>query len=503
MTSIRRNIVANALGGVWIVALNLLVIPVQFRILGSEAYGMLAILAVMQLIFSVLDLGAAATLVQRIASDTTPQRRATHELFGTALAVFGTIALAAALLLAGNVTWLAGDWFRSSGLPAQVTSDSLLLIIFAALLRCPTLLCSATISGLNRLDIFNLLRAATQSLRQFGGIAVLLIRGDLVSLLWWEVAVSALEACIFFAACRRLVPGLSPLPRLSRRVVDDCWRYALGMNATFLLALLLTQTDKLAISRWLPLESLGIYHLAFSLTAWLALIQGGFNSAILPSLAADAGAGHIAQLRLRHNKITRLTVYAVTLPAMAIVFFAAEMLALWVEPATAQIAAAVAAPLAAGFLLNAAVSNCLSVAVASGNSALPLRINLAGLVLYLPVLAVLLQTFGIAGAAWAWVVLNVYYLLVMAPIVQYKLLAQPFSGWLAQIFLPHIAAGAAAFACAKLLLLAWPNSGTALVCALTLAGAVYALAGYRLLGVELRMQIAGYAQALLLAARRA
>lgn len=504
MTSIRRNILANALGGGWVIALSLLVIPVQARILGTEAYGMLGVLAMLQLAFSVLDLGAGATLIQRIATDMTPNRRATRELFGTAITVYGATALVAAVLLASNVRWLAGAWLRLSTLPVDIAANSLLLIIVIAFLRCPTLLCSATLSGLNRLDILNILRAGIQSLRQFGGIAVLLIRGDLLSLLWWEVAVSALELGVFFGTCRGLVPGLSPRPRLSRTRLRECWRYALGMNAIYLIALLLTQTDKLAISWLLPLEALGTYHLAYSMTAWIALIQGGFNSAALPSLATDSESDQKAQLRTRHNKITQLTVYAVTLPAMAIMFFASDILGAWIAPATAQAAAAAAVPLAAGFLINAAVSGCLSVAVASGNSVLPLRINLVGLVLYLPALALLLQFNGIAGAAWAWVILNVYYLLVMAPIVQQRLLEQRYSTWLTRNFLPFVGTGASAFAAAWLFARSMPNASSSLIwSALAAAAGVYVLAGYRMLGSELRTQIAAYRHTLLQTARTA
>ena len=397
-------------------------------------------------------------------------------------------------LLVANANWLADHWIRRSALATDVVVDGLLLIFAAVLLRCPTLLCSALLSGLNRLDILNALRAGTQSLRQLGGIAVLLVRGDLLSLLLWEVIVSALEFGLFYGVSRRLLPGLSLRPRWPAEAIRGCWRYALGMNAIYVIALLLTQTDKLAISRLLSLEALGIYHLAYSLTAWIALIQGGFNSAVLPSLAADSAHARHTQLRTRHNKSTRLTVYAVALPATAIMFFPAELMGTWLDGETTRAAATTVSLLAAGFLLNAAVSNCLTVAVAAGDSGLPLRINLAGLAIYLPALAWLLDRYGLAGAALAWIALNAYYLAALVPVVQRRHLQQTTAAWWGENFLPFILLAGAIFGGARLAADAldgaspWP----AAVC-VGGAAVVYSIGGFFLLGRELRGQISAAA----------
>ncbi|MBI4191155.1 MAG: oligosaccharide flippase family protein [Betaproteobacteria bacterium] len=498
MTAIRRNIVTNAVGGGWIVALTLLVIPVQIRILGSEAYGMIGVLATLQIVFSVLDLGAGATLVQRVATDATPNHQATRELLGAAAAVYCTIAVMTSAGLAWQADWLATHWFRLSELPPATVATGIQLIVVSLLLRCPTALCAAVISGLNRLDLLNLLKAGMQTLRLLGGLVVLLLYRDLLNLLWWEAAVSAAELVAYLVGCKTLVPGLSLWPRFSAGVVRENWRYALGMSAISVIALLLTQTDKIAISRFLPLESLGFYHLAYSATAWIALIQGGFNSAILPSFAADFGTDRIARLSARNNKITQLTVYTVTLPAAMFMFFSAEILGAWVVRDAALAAANVAAVLAAAFMLNAAASNCLTLAVASGRPGIPLRVNLLGLAIYLPALAILLESYGITGAAWAWAVLNAYYVLVLVPIVQSRILGRGYFEWLRGNFLPFVVLGVTVFGVARLLVhglapsqywFAWAVLATAAAC--------YTLAGYCLLERGLRAQIAEFARTLL------
>lgn len=502
--AIGRNIVTNGVGGVWIVLLSLAVIPVQIGILGIEAYGVIGVLAVLQTVFPLLDLGLCTTLMQRTATDTTHGHQTARQLTAGASAVFLCTATLAGLAIAWHTDWLAIHWLQISTLHFDTVVAAIQLIVIAVVMRSPVTVCSALIAGMNRLDVLNLLRSGAHTLRVLGGLLVLILYRELLPLLWWEIAVTVLECAVYLAACRRLLPGLSLWPRYPAGVMRGKWRFALGVNAMAAIGMLLTQTDKFAISATLPLEALGIYHLAYSATAWITLIQGGFNSAILPSFAADFAGGRSALLRARNAKVTQLTVYAVTLPAAAIIFFGPEILGVWVGHSAASAAATVAALLSAGFLLNAAVSNCLTLAVASGNAGIPLRVNLLGLTLYLPALAMLLDLRGIAGAALAWVLLNTYYLVVLVPIVQRRLLQQGFVAWLRENFLPFVLLGGLMFGGAYGMNHTLAGSPAWLTwCMVGGAAGAYALGGYFLLARELREQIVSSALSLLRAARPA
>ena len=503
MSAISRNIIANALGGCWIVCLTLIVIPIQVRILGVEAFGILGLLTILQTVFALLDLGMNATLTQFAATDAAPGRPATRQLASAAVAVYLGPAVAAGLTLISLADWLSINWLQVSTYHAETIASAIKLIAIAVVLRCPGLIFSALIAGLNRLDVINALKSATQSIRLLGGLLILAVWRELLPLLCWEVAVAAIESITFFAACRRLLPGLMPLPHYRSGVMHGKWHYALGMNAVSLIAVLLTQTDKFSISKMMPLEFLGYYQIAYGATAWISLVQGGFNSAVLPSLAADFANGRNVQLRARNAKITQLTVYAVTLPTAAIVFFSTEILELWVGRNAAGAAAAVASLLSAGFLLNAAVSNCLTLAVASGNAAIPLRVNLIGLAIYLPALVILMKSGGITGAAIAWVILNTYYLLVLVPMVQQRLLKQGFIDWMRENFLPFVALAVAFFGCARAAIYLVPDCPIPMLWGLIIAAALgYAASGYWLLARDLREQIAASVYSALYPARR-
>ena len=54
---LRTNILANLIGNGWIALLTLVATPIQIHLLGVEAYGLVGLITVLQIVFATLDLG--------------------------------------------------------------------------------------------------------------------------------------------------------------------------------------------------------------------------------------------------------------------------------------------------------------------------------------------------------------------------------------------------------------------------------------------------------------
>jgi O-antigen/teichoic acid export membrane protein len=85
-----------------------------------------------------------------------------------------------------------------------------------------------------------------------------------------------------------LFPG-SPLTyRLDREIVSDMWRFSRVMAVSSMLTLLITQIDKLALGRILPLSQFGVYVIAASLAAAPTVFAFNYASAVVyPAVAAS------------------------------------------------------------------------------------------------------------------------------------------------------------------------------------------------------------------------
>ena len=490
MASFRANIVANLGGAAWIAGLTIAITPLQIRLLGIEAYGLVALISVLQIAVAVLDLGLSATVTRQIAADAPHRNKSSLDLIDTASTVYWLIALLIAAAIYAGAPVLAANWFRGATLSQTEVTQGIQLIAAYVALRWPVAFYAGVLSGVQRMDVLNVIKAGSVTLRLGGGLVLLLIFPSLMAFLSWFVASAMLELLGYAIACYRLLPGMSMQPRFSLATVRQVWRFSAAMNLIAIISVFLTQTDRFVVGTLLGLEALGYYSLAYNTAHGIALIPLAISGASLPAFSSAFGRDDEEQLRSRQDKASQVIIYTVVLPCFALVFFGHDILRLWVGVQEADASWAALLLLAVGFLLNAIVYTSYIVAIACGRPGLVLKVNLVGLALYLPSLYVGTLYFGIEGAAACWLVLNIYYLFSLVPLVQRGLLRQSFGGWLSENVTPFVLVGLACFGAPKIALqLGAVESLSVGVGALVLGTCAYCVAGYFLLSAALRRDL--------------
>ena len=73
---LKRNLIANYLGQVWNPLMGLAFVPLYFKYLGIEAYGLIGLFALLQAYLSLLDMGMTPTLSREMARFTGGSRSA-------------------------------------------------------------------------------------------------------------------------------------------------------------------------------------------------------------------------------------------------------------------------------------------------------------------------------------------------------------------------------------------------------------------------------------------
>ena len=476
---LKRNVIANTIGGIWVLGLGLFLVPAQFKILGPEIVGLLGFVATLQLIFAVFDFGLSPTILREIASDSSPDRKVSRDLIQSASMVYWIISI-----VLGISVWLAASWFSRGWITLDnLTPEYAIIVIQILALRLfiawPLALYVSILSGIQRLEIVNMLRIVTQTLTIGGGIMVLIIWGDLLLFLWWTIANSILSLILHIFACYRYFPGISLLPRFSIASIKRVWRFTLDMNLITILSALYTQADSMLVSYVLPIRLLGYYNGAYTISKkGISSFDGFLSGAMLPSLAKDFGHNRMDLLRLRFDKYTQILIYLSTLPTFILIFWGYDVLQLWTTLEVAEGAHTALAILAIGFLLNATTSAFYILTIATDNTRIPLYFNLIGIVLYLPLLYFLIITWDINGAALAWLALNIYYLIGFIPLVSRRILGISYRKWLFKNLLPFLMLGFVFIFAREAMNIMNLNTsiGIWLVCAI--ASAIYGLIGF-------------------------
>lgn len=482
-----RNVFANLIGGIWVAVLTLAIAPIQVYLLGVEAYGVIGFISTLQVVVGVLDLGLSSTLTREIAGDRTPDRRASRDLVRTSVTIYWALAAlsgAAIVLLADP---LAHRWFNPDTIDIDTLERALQVGAIYLASRWPVVLYTGVISGSQRMDVLNTVKIGAVTVRLVGGIIVLIVWPQLTFFLWWLGISSIIEVAAYLVAARRVMPDADWRPGLSLEALRTVWSFSLQMAALALLSMVLTQVDRLMISKMLPLKELGYYSLAYTAATGISLVISSVSTALMPSFAAAHEAGEREPMLVRYEAANRAMLFSTGLVLFSLAFFGRPLLSLWVSPAAATGAWVPLALLAGGFWFSAAVSNAYTSSIALRRPSGPLLISAATAVLYVPLMYGMVRTWGINGAAGAWLVLNACYVVTIIPFVHWKVLRIAVAPWFLTNLIPFACLGLLTFGLARALLALWGPSGIAAeVATLVAAAATYSLLGYTLLGETLK-----------------
>ena len=487
MAVLKHNIVWNLIAGVWIGVLTLILTPLQVKLLGMEAYGLIGFIAVLQIVMGVLDIGLSSTVTREIAGDSSPGHKASFELLRTATTIYWSVALLIGIIFSYAAEDIARAWFRSDATHINELVYGLQVAALILALRWPVSLYAGALTGVQRLDILNLIKAGTVSIRLLGGIIVIFVSRDLSTFLAWLAFAAALEVLAYLVACRVTIDGYDWRPGFSLRALQAVWGFSLGMSALGVLSVGLTQIDRLLVSKLLPLQELGYYALAHTTASSISLIATAFGTALMPSFAAAHGAGSQNTLVKRYESASRVLVFTTGAIFFTLTFFGQALLSIWVGSDAAAGASRTLAMLAAGYWLGAAVSATYTLTIACRRPYLSLKVSAASAIIYGPAVYIMIAIWGIEGAAITWFLLFAGYVCVMIPIVHRQILAIPVAQWFLHTLFSFALLGASTFGTAKLIVYLIGSSHLVIdLMALALALIFYSGLGFFFLGADVR-----------------
>lgn len=424
MSLLARNLAASLLATGWTSLVQLAFVPAMIAIVGVGSYALLGFFASLLGVLSILDFGLSLTLTRKMAGarlEGADPARAT-EAFRTFELLFCAVGLAVGAGIALLAPLIARAWLSSVTLTETEIRDSVRLMGLLFALRWSMAPYVATLQGLQKQVGLNVLNAAAVTATSAGGIAILAFLEPAVeAFLAWQCACTAVQLVLLRALALRALPASVGAARFTRGAVLDSWRFSSGMTAITLTGIILTQTDKLILSKLVTLEAFGCYAAALALASALQLITLPVFNAVLPRLCEHVSAGDERGLRRSFAAACGLMNALLVPAALFLVLFPHEVLRLWIrDPETASRAAPLLAMLAAGTLLNGFMNVPFALQLARGNTAIGVRINLAMCAIMVPSIVALALRFGIEGGAAVSPLLNALYLAVGLPLT-YKL----------------------------------------------------------------------------------
>jgi O-antigen/teichoic acid export membrane protein len=428
-----RDVMANVLGKVWSGGVALAFAPAYVRALGIEAFGLVAVFTALRTLCAAFDLGLTTTLNRELARERGTGGRGARDLLRTLELVYWGLAALIVGVCAALAPWIARGWVQAQSLSADRIEMLVRLMGVAIALEWLFTFYAGGLLGLQRQVLYNAWYAALSTLRYVGVLPLLwYVSPSLEAFFGWQAAVGLLGAAVTGRLVWSSLPG-PERPRFRGATLRAVWRFAAGASAVAITGLVLSQLDRIVLTRLVPLSEFGYYGLA--LTA-AGLVQGAVSpvfTAVFPRLSAAVAAHDAAAVVLHYHRGCRLLA-AVVLPVAAVMFFfAPEVLRLWtLDPVATARTERLLRVMTVSASCNGLLMVPYALLLAHGRMRLPLVMNVTAIVVLAPLTVWTALAHGLLGASVGWAAYNVLNVAIGMQLVHRSVLPGETSTWYVQ-----------------------------------------------------------------------
>lgn len=429
---LKKNLIANYIGQIWVAVMGLIFVPVYIRYIGIESYGLIGLQSMLQVCFSVFDAGVTPTLGREMARFTagTISSQSIRDLLRSIeyIAVFIALCISmGTLILADRI---ANSWLIVDSLPIGEVENSLIIMGPVIGMRFMEGLYRSAIAGLQRQIQLNIISASSATLR-WGGAAIILKywSPSVVAFFTWQLVISLLTLIAYRILTNCIVPPAPRKAMFSISKIAEVKKFASGMAVITLQTVILTQIDKILLTKFLSLKDYGYYSLAATVAGALYTTITPISQAWYPRLCELHSKNNDSIVDAYHNGAQLVTVIAGSC-AIVIAIFSRPLLYLWTQDqAMSDRTSPLLTLLVIGNLLNGLYYIPYQLQLAYGWTSLTVRLNLLALLIIVPGIIWSIPYYGAEGPAWVWIALNAVYILIGAQFMYLKILPEEKWKW--------------------------------------------------------------------------
>jgi O-antigen/teichoic acid export membrane protein len=430
---LKRRLISSYVTQAYIGLIGILLMPVYMRYMGVEAVGLIGFFLMMQAWLQLLDLGLSQTLsrdmslfqVESMSVADIWQRLRTLEW------LLGTVSIVALISVVLLKNWIATDWLSIGILSSEEVAISVAAMAIAAALRFVVGIYRASLTGLGRQVWVNGAAAVFATLKFVGVLPLLIYWSSTPSTFFaYQAMVGGLELLAFAWMLYRVLPanptGLFPHAVALRLMLP----MAGAMAFSALIWSVITQADKLILSKLLSLEEYGFFTLGALVASGVLMLIPPLNQVLQPQMTMLLSASRHDELRDLYQQATQLVAAVFFAVGGVMALFAEPLLLAWTGDA---IASHVAAPILFWYgLANATIGLLLLpflLQFAHGHLRLHVIGNILMVTLLLPMMIVGAIRFGGAGAGAALLIANLTFVVFWVPQVHKRFMPEIIWRW--------------------------------------------------------------------------
>ena len=426
MSLIRKNIIANFAGSIWQTLLSLIFIPLYIKFIGIESWGLIGIFGTIQVMFGLLDMGLSGTINREMArlSALPDKGQEMRNLVRTLEVLYWGIAVLVAVIILSLSPVIAHHWINGSKLSSQTVEQALLIMGFVVALQMPIGFYKGGMTGLQKQVLLNITNMVMSTLRGAGAVFILWrVSQTIQAYFLWQIIISVINNIVLALLLWRILPFSKERAVFQKRLLKGIWKFAAGMSGITILSVILTQIDKVILSKMLSLENFGYYTLASMIALSLVRLITPVFSSIYPRFTQLVSINAEKELTLLYHKASQFASVLLLPFAIIIALFAYEIILIWTHDSIiAEKSHRILSIMICGSAINGIMYLPYALQLANGWTNLSVLKNIIAVIIIVPLIIYLTIHYGAIGAAIAWFILNIGLFFIEIPVMHHRLL---------------------------------------------------------------------------------
>lgn len=425
---------------------SIIMLPLYLRYLGAEAYGLVGFFAVLQAWLTIMDMGLSPSLGRHVAYSRGSQCSSgwiiLRKLLRSMEIIFFVLGVGIALIVWLSSEWISTKWLNVEQLSLNHVSYSISLMGIIIALRLFSSLYRSGIQGMERQVWFNVANIIVSTLRFIGAYVLLRwISQDVTRFFEYQLLISLIEVGLFYYGLYEYLPynKTKIYCGFSWEILKPVLPFACGITYATFTWILITQIDKLILSKALPLKEYGYYALAVVVSNGLMTISGPISQAILPRMTYLLSQGNEGRMLALYRKATQFVAIIVCSVVGVISINSIQLLYAW----TGNMEAAKwAGPVLTWFALGTGILSISAfqyyLQFAHGKLKLHVLNSTLNAFLQVPIIVYFAFTYGALGVAISWFLIRLLSFIIFPPIVHHFFARGLHKSWLFHDILPIV-----------------------------------------------------------------
>jgi O-antigen/teichoic acid export membrane protein len=435
----KHNLIANIAGTACTGLVTLALVPLYVRFLGTEGYGLIGFYASIMVIVALLDFGLGITVNREFARRSPDQTGVeAWAMLRTAEWIYTAIAVLVGTTLFAAAPWISSHWFSRRALSGDLITAVLQAMSVAVAFRFLYGLYASALLGAMHHVTLNAIAIGTAIVRGCTAIVLLIFfAADLRMLMLAEIPIAALQTIAAAVAMYRSKSRVARIPHLDFASLRKAWSFGIVVAVIGVLSGLVSQVDRLVVSRVLPLSVFGAYTVAVTIGAIVSMVVAPVHATLFPrftQLFVRRESEELARVYHRGTQVIAAMMFPVAIVAA---MFPEEIVGLWIgSRALAAEMRWTVTFLVIGSAFYALTTLLYALQLASGWLTPTVLLNGVALATLIPASIWSASRYGAAGPAATWLIVNAAVLLIDGLATHARLLPGHLFRWLARDLAP-------------------------------------------------------------------